>query len=199
MQHLFHVVCGLDSMVVGEAQILGQVRDALRLAQQEGAVGRALNELGQQALRVGKRAHAETGIDRAGSALMTAGLDLATATLGDLTGRRALVVGAGSLSALAVASLQRAGLGDVVVLNRDVERASALAASVGGGYGDLSALGDELAAADVVVSCTGATGGGARPRPGRERRWRPAAAVRSSSSTSPCRTTWTRRPPTSTA
>jgi glutamyl-tRNA reductase len=158
VQHLFQVVCGLDSMVVGEAQILGQVRDALRVAQQEGAVGRVLNELGQQALRVGKRAHAETGIDRAGSALMTAGLDLAAATLGDLAGRRALVVGAGSLSALAVASLQRAGLGDVVVLNRDVDRARALATSVGGGYGELAALGDELATADVVVSCTGATG-----------------------------------------
>jgi glutamyl-tRNA reductase len=158
VQHLFQVVCGLDSMVVGEAQILGQVREALRVAQAEDSVGRGLNELAQQALRVGKRAHAETGIDRAGSALMSAGLDLAAATLGDLVGKRALVVGAGSLSALAVASLQRAGFGDLVVLNRDVERARSLATSVGGGYGDLAALGDELAVADVVVSCTGATG-----------------------------------------
>jgi glutamyl-tRNA reductase len=89
---------------------------------------------------------------------MTAGLDLAAATIGDLAGRRALVVGAGSLSALAVASLQRAGFGDIVVLNRDVERARTLATSVGGGFGDLAALGSELAVADVAVSCTGATG-----------------------------------------
>jgi glutamyl-tRNA reductase len=158
VQHLFQVVCGLDSMVVGEAQILGQVRDALRVAQGEGAVGRALNELGQHALRVGKRAHAETGIDRAGSALMTAGLELAAGTVGDLTGRRAVVVGAGSLAGLAVAALQRAGLGEIVVLNRDVARARSLAGSVGGAYGDLTALPDQLVAADVVVSCTGATG-----------------------------------------
>ena len=158
VQHLFQVVCGLDSMVVGEAQILGQVREALSLAQREGAVGRALNELGQQALRVGKRAHTETGIDKAGSALMAAGLELAAGAVGDLVGRRALVVGAGSLAALAVAALQRSGLGEVVVLNRDVERARALATSVGGAYGDLTALADELVPADVVVSCTGATG-----------------------------------------
>ncbi|MFI5099577.1 MAG: glutamyl-tRNA reductase [Actinomycetes bacterium] len=157
VQHLFQVVCGLDSMVVGEAQILGQVRDALGTAQQRGAVGRSLNELVQQALRVGKRVHAETGIDQAGSALMAAGLELAGATLGPLPGRRALVVGAGSLSALAVASLQRAGFGEIVVLNRDPDRARALASSVGGRSGDLAGLEDELVVADVVVSCTGAT------------------------------------------
>ena len=122
-----------------------------------GAVGRSLNELVQQALRVGKRVHAETGIDQAGSALMAAGLELAGATLGPLPGRRALVVGAGSLSALAVASLQRAGFGEIVVLNRDPDRARALASSVGGGSGDLAGLADELVVADVVVSCTGAT------------------------------------------
>ena len=94
VQHLFQVVCGLDSMVVGEAQILGQVREALRVAQHEGAVGRALNELGQQALRVGKRAHAETG-----HRPRRVGADDRRAStwpppwLGDLAGRRALVVG----------------------------------------------------------------------------------------------------------
>jgi glutamyl-tRNA reductase len=157
VQHLFQVACGLDSMVVGEGQILGQVRDALRLAQQRGAAGRSVNELAQHALRVGKRAHAETGIDRAGSALMAAGLELASAAVGDLSGRAALVLGAGSLSALAVASLHRAGVGSIVVLNRDVARARALASSVGGRYGGLDGVQDALAAADLVVSCTGAT------------------------------------------
>ncbi len=157
VQHLFQVACGLDSMVVGEAQILGQVRDALRVAQEHGSVGSSLNDLVQQALRVGKRAHSETGIDQAGSALMAAGLDLAGAALGPLQSSRALVVGAGSLSALAVASLQRAGFGEIVVLNRDAERARALASSVGGRSGDLGAVEEELAVADVAVSCTGAT------------------------------------------
>ena len=158
VQHLFQVACGLDSMILGEAQILGQVRDALRAAQQQGAAGRALNELVQQALRVGKRVHTETGIDQAGSALMSTGLGLAEQAVGSLHGRRALVVGAGSLSALAVASLQRAGLAEIVVLNRDVARARALAGTVGGRAGDLDGLERELATADVVVSCTGATG-----------------------------------------
>jgi glutamyl-tRNA reductase len=158
VQHLFQVACGLDSMVVGEAQILGQVRDALRVAQESGAAGRALNELVQQALRVGKRVHSETGIDQAGSALMSTALSLAEQAVGPLTGRRALVVGAGSLSALAVSALQRAGLAEIVVLNRDVSRARDLAGTVGGRAGDLDELEPALSAADVVVSCTGATG-----------------------------------------
>ncbi len=158
VQHLFQVVCGLDSMVVGEAQILGQVRDALRTAQEAGAAGRALNDLVQRALRVGKRAHTETGIDRAGSVLVTTGLELAGHALGGLPGRRALVVGAGSLSALAVAALERAGVADVSILNRGAERATTLAATVGGRAGRLDALEAELREADLVVSCTGATG-----------------------------------------
>ena len=84
--HLFSVACGLDSMVVGESQILGQVRTALRAAQDHGTAGRTLGALAQQALRVGKRARTETGIDRAGRSLVTAGLDEAERTLGPVTG-----------------------------------------------------------------------------------------------------------------
>ena len=105
VQHIFSVACGLDSMVVGEGQILGQLRPALKLAQANDTVGRTLNEVVQQALRVGKRARNETGIDRAGASLVSVGLSRA----GSLEGRRALVVGAGSMSALAVATLARAG------------------------------------------------------------------------------------------
>jgi glutamyl-tRNA reductase len=158
VQHLFGVVCGLDSMVVGESQILGQVRAAYQQAKAADATGRRLDELLQQALRVGKRAHAETGIDQTGSALVAGGLDVAAAVLGPLAGRRALVVGAGSMSALATATLLRSGVTDLVVANRGVARAGELARSVGGRAVGLAALGAELLDADLVVSCTGAAG-----------------------------------------
>lgn len=152
VEHLFSVASGLESMVVGEGQILGQTRQALKLAQEHGTVGATLNELAQQALRVGKRAHAETGIDRAGASLVTAGLSFA----GDLTGRRALVVGAGAMSGLAVATLARVGVTDVVVANRTYDKAVRLAESVGGRAVELSEVTRELRDADLVISCTGA-------------------------------------------
>jgi glutamyl-tRNA reductase len=158
VQHLFGVVAGLDSMVVGEGQILGQVREAYRLADSYGATGRRLGDLMQQALRVGKRVHAETGIDRTGSALVAAGLAAATDAVGPLAGRPALVVGAGSMSALVAATLVRTRVCDIVVANRGADRAGVLAAEVGARPTGLDALSDELAAADVVVTCTGAAG-----------------------------------------
>ncbi|MFD1544387.1 glutamyl-tRNA reductase [Nonomuraea guangzhouensis] len=151
VEHLFSMACGLDSMVVGEGQILGQVRRALTLAQKQGTVGATLNELVQQALRVGKRAHADTDIDQAGASLVTAGLALA----GDLAGRRALVVGAGSMSSLAATTLARAGVTDIVVANRTFERGVRLATSVGGRAVEFSAVPRELSAADIVITCTG--------------------------------------------
>ncbi|MER6510154.1 glutamyl-tRNA reductase [Nonomuraea sp. NPDC001636] len=152
VEHLFSMVCGLDSMAVGEGQILGQVRQALKLAQKHGTVGATLNELTQQALRVGKRAHTDTGIDQAGPSLVSAGLALA----GDLAGRRALVVGAGSMSSLAAVTLQRAGVTDIVVANRTYERGARLAESVGGRAVAFAAVREELADADIVITCTGA-------------------------------------------
>ena len=98
--HLFAVAAGLDSMVVGEAQILGQLRTAYAAAQQAGTAGRQLHDLTQQALRVGKRVHSETGIDAAGGSLVAVGLGEAQRELGDLAGRSALVCGAGSMAAL---------------------------------------------------------------------------------------------------
>lgn len=158
VEHLFTVACGLDSMVVGEGQILGQVKVALRLSQESGAAGRVLNELVQQALRVGKRAHTDTGLDRAGASLVSVGLDLAGDALGGLAGRRALVVGAGSMSALAATSLARLAVGELVIANRTPEHGRRLAQAVGGRYQPLTGLDEALAAADVVVSCTGAVG-----------------------------------------
>ncbi|GIH69157.1 glutamyl-tRNA reductase [Sphaerimonospora thailandensis] len=156
VQHLFSVACGLDSMVVGEGQILGQIRSALRLAQDEGTAGTILNELAQHALRVGKRAHAETGIDQAGASLVGVGLTLAERVIGPIAGRRALVVGAGSMSSLAAATLSRAGVTDIVIANRTFERAVRLAGIVGGRAVESAAVQAELARADLVISCVGA-------------------------------------------
>jgi glutamyl-tRNA reductase len=168
VQHLLSVACGLDSMVIGESQILGQVRQALRVAGEQGTLGRSLSDLGSVALRAGKRAHAETGIDRAGASLVSVGLAAGARWLGagqagdSLAGLSVLVVGAGSMSSLAVATAARMGAGRIVVANRSASRAQRLAASVSdtvpASGADLSRLPAEIAAADLVVSCTGAPG-----------------------------------------
>ncbi|MCF6508515.1 glutamyl-tRNA reductase [Blastococcus sp. MG754426] len=155
--HLFTVAAGLDSMVVGETQVLGQLRAAYALAREEGTVGRALHPVAQRALRVGKRVHSETGIDRAGASLVSVALDRAEARIGALAGRPVLVVGAGSMGALAATTLARRGA-DVVVSSRTPASAGRLAEAVGGRAAPLSRMGGEIAAADVLVTCTGATG-----------------------------------------
>ncbi|MFI8244351.1 glutamyl-tRNA reductase [Streptomyces sp. NPDC085866] len=169
VHHQFSVACGLDSMVVGEGQILGQIKDSLARAQELHTAGKLLNDLFQQSLRVGKRAHSETGIDRAGQSLVTFGLEQLAAG-GDVrewaAGRRALVIGAGSMSSLAAATLARAGVAEVVVANRTLERAERLAqilteaddTAVTARAVRMDAVPGELTRADVVVSCTGATG-----------------------------------------
>ena len=156
--HLFQVASGLDSMVVGESQVLGQLRRAYGEAHDGGAAGRVLHELFQQALKVGKRAHSETGIDAAGQSLVSVGLEQATQVLGPLTGRDVLVVGAGSMGALAGATLRRAGVGHIVVANRTVANAEHLALALEGSGIGLDGLEEALAKADVVVTSTGATG-----------------------------------------
>jgi glutamyl-tRNA reductase len=167
VQHLLSMTCGLESMVVGESQILGQVRRALALARKHQTIGHTLDDLGMLALRTAKRAHTQTGIDRAGANLVTVGAGLAAAALAapaapggavSLGGRTVLVVGAGSMSALAVATAARLGAAGIIVANRTRERAERLAAPVGGTTADLHDLGAALAAADLVISCTGATG-----------------------------------------
>ncbi|MEU4608362.1 glutamyl-tRNA reductase [Kribbella sp. NPDC023972] len=152
--HLFQVAVGLDSMVVGESQILGQVKDSLRVGQDLETIGTELNALFQHALRVGKRARTETGIDSAGRSVVSAGLD----AVGGFEGRRALIVGAGSMASLAAQTLLAGGAASVTIANRNYDRAVALADRVGGTAVQLAAVPDALADADLVVSCTGARG-----------------------------------------
>ena len=153
VSHLFQVAAGLDSMVVGEGQILGQTREALRVGQEHGTVGPALNTLFQQALRVGKRAHAETDIDRAAPSLVTAALERSSVPV---DGAKALVIGAGAMASLAVAHLGRSGAASISVLNRTAARAERLAEEYAARSVPLDSLVDELATADIVISCTGA-------------------------------------------
>jgi glutamyl-tRNA reductase len=157
-EHIFTVASGLDSMVVGESQILGQLRAAYALGSELGAVGSVLHDLAQTALRVGKRVHSETGIDRAGASIVAVALDHAEAVLGSLDGRRALVVGAGSMGALAGATLRRRGVAEVVIANRSPESAARVAASLDGRAVPLSHLEEEIGSADILISSTGSTG-----------------------------------------
>ena len=158
VSHLFNVASGLDSMVVGEGQILGQARDALRIGQEVGTIGPALNLLFQQALRVGKRAHAETDIDRAAPSLVTAALDRAVEHVGPVSGKRVVVVGAGAMASLAVATVSRLGAADVAIANRTDAHAARLAEQYDGRVAALASLEAEIGAADVLISCTGAAG-----------------------------------------
>nr|WP_090276322.1 glutamyl-tRNA reductase [Mycolicibacterium komanii]CRL69653.1 glutamyl-tRNA reductase [Mycolicibacterium komanii] len=161
VEHLFAVASGLDSAVVGEQQVLGQVRRAYAAAEANHTVGRTLHELSQRALAVGKRVHTETGIDAAGASVVSVALDTAESKLGSLAGRTAVVIGAGSMGSLAAKHLARAGVERIHVVNRSQPRAKRLAANV-------RELGIEsqpfpfdhlpplLTDADVVVCCTGA-------------------------------------------
>jgi glutamyl-tRNA reductase len=157
-QHLFAVAAGLDSMVLGEPQILSQVRHALRRAAAEGATGPGVTALFHAAARAGRRVRAETGLGAAPDAFVRAGAALADEDLEGLAGKRAVVVGAGQMAALSVKHLRQRGLASVRVLNRSPERARLLAERTHAEHGDLSGLLDAIREADVVVSATGSTG-----------------------------------------
>lgn len=158
VSHLFSLACGLDSMAVGESQILGQLRQALAQAQEAGDAAAALNPLFQRALRLGKRAHSETSIDQVSQSLVSLALDRAAEYLPDLSEVRAVVVGAGSMSALATATLSRAGVGGLTVVNRTLERAERLAAGYGAVAAQWERMAELISEADLVLTCTGAQG-----------------------------------------
>lgn len=157
-RHLFNVASGTDSMVVGEPQILGQVREAFRVAADEGALKRTLHQLFQRALGVGKRARTETAIARHVVSLPQAGARVAAELAGGLEGKRVVVVGAGRMSELAARAVLDNGGTDIVVANRSVDKAERLGTELGGGGIGLDELPAALAATDVLISATSSTG-----------------------------------------
>ncbi len=155
-KHLFAVTCGLDSMAVGEAQIVSQVRDSARAAAAAGTTGPAIAELVDGALRTSKRARTETTISRAGTSLARAGVELASARLGGLEARDALVLGTGTVGVHVARLLRDAGVGRLSVVGRSEERAAEVAASVDGKPIRADDLTATLAEAHLLVTATGA-------------------------------------------
>ena len=156
VSHLFSVATGVDSMVVGEPQILSQVRESFRIAGEEGAAGPVLSALFRQAIRVGRRARSETEIGRSVKTYAGAGADLAREALGSLDGKTVLVVGAGKMSDVAARRLALEGA-TVLVANRTTSRAKALADRIGGEELPMTSLDAGLARADLVLSSTGSS------------------------------------------
>jgi glutamyl-tRNA reductase len=155
VRHLYRVASSLDSMVVGEGQILGQVREAYRAATEEHCAGQILNRLFHTSLRVGKKVRSETGIGDSSLSVPRVAVKLAEEVFGDLAGRQALVLGAGDMSELVVKHLKDRGVADLLIANRTPQRASLLAERVGGRAVAFDALVAELPEVDVVVSSTG--------------------------------------------
>jgi hydroxymethylbilane synthase len=158
VRHLMAVTCGLDSMVVGEYQIVSQVRAALRVADSADAIGPVLGNLLRAALRTSKRARTATAIGGTGRSMVSVGLERAAACLGDLTLKSGLLIGAGRMGALAGPLLREAGVSTIVVTNRTEQHARQLAEKIWGVTVGLPGLVGAISAADVIVSSTGAPG-----------------------------------------
>lgn len=157
VSHLFSVACGLDSAVLGENEIQGQVKSAWGTARLEGTCGSSLNNLFRHATEVGKRARSETGISRHITSVSQAAVALATERLEGLAGRRLMVLGAGDMGEGMAASLAKSEAAEVVVANRTTGRAEGLAQRIGGRAVGLHEMSDELAVVDVLLTSTGAS------------------------------------------
>ncbi len=155
-RHLFRVVAGLDSLVVGEPQILGQVKDAYAIAAERGFTGAALNRLFHTSFTVGKRVRSETGLGEGAVSVSYAAISLARKIFGDLAGRRALVVGAGEMAELTATHLRSQNVGRIGVANRSAARAATLAAKVDGAAVRWEEITAELTGTDIVLTATGA-------------------------------------------
>jgi glutamyl-tRNA reductase len=155
VRHLFCVASSMDSMVVGEPQILGQVKEAYRLAVEHGAAGPTLNRLLHHAFRVSKRVRTETDIGRGAVSVAYAAVEMARSIFRSLVNKTVLLVGAGEMIELAARHLKDRGVERILVSNRTFSRAQALAAELGGKALAFEALPSELASADMVLSCTG--------------------------------------------
>lgn len=156
VRHLLRVAAGLDSMILGEPQILGQVRDAWKLAHQAKSIGPILDALFRTALNTGKVARARTGISRGAVSVSHAAVEFARERFGNLNGKRVLVVGAGETGALVARNLRSNGASDIIVANRTIDRAVELASSLQAEASGFDQLEDSLSKVDIVISCTGA-------------------------------------------
>jgi glutamyl-tRNA reductase len=154
VEHAFNVASGLDSMVLGEAQILGQLKNAYRIAQETGSTGPHLNKLFQAAFSAAKRVRSETQIGANAVSLASATVSLARRMYSDFSAHTALMIGAGEMIALTARHFAAAGVKRIVIANRTLDNAQSLAAEISGYAVDLSHLDKELTEADIVVSCT---------------------------------------------
>jgi glutamyl-tRNA reductase len=158
IKHLFRVASSLDSMVVGESQILGQVKEAYQHAIDAGTIGRVLSQVMHRSLSVAKRIRSETGVAQNPVSVSSVAVELARKIFGDLTDKTVLLVGAGEMGELAARSLIDAGTGKLIVTNRTAERAEAIARKYSGGAVNFEAFYDVLPSADIVLCSTGAPG-----------------------------------------
>jgi glutamyl-tRNA reductase len=158
IEHLFNVTCGLNSMVVGETQILGQVRSSFLSAQDEGTIGTVFNQLFKQAITLAKRAHAETDIGANAVSVSYAAVELAKKIFGHLENKHVLILGAGKMGELAAQNLHGSGVKKVTVMNRTFEKAQELAKKFDGDAKPLNELQCALMEADIMISSTGAKG-----------------------------------------
>jgi glutamyl-tRNA reductase len=156
IRHVFRVAAALDSLVLGEAQILGQLKEAHRVATGAGTTGPLLGRCLERAFGAAKRVRSETQIARGAANVSTVAVDLAQKVFGDLRGKRVLVVGAGKMSTLAARHLRQAGVDEIVVTNRSPDKAARLAEEIDGVARPWAELEAQLALADVVLSSTGA-------------------------------------------
>ncbi|MFC2035237.1 glutamyl-tRNA reductase [Chloroflexota bacterium] len=156
-RHLFRIASGLDSMIIGEYEVLGQIRDALTAANNADMVTPPLRYIFHRALRTGRRVRKETGISRSALSLSSVAVDLAEEVYSDLGTCKMLVIGAGEAGGLVAKVAKERGISQIVIANRTIERASTLVASLGGTPTDLNHLPEELSMANIVVTCTGAS------------------------------------------
>jgi glutamyl-tRNA reductase len=155
--HLFRVASGLDSLVMGEPQVLGQVKDAFSIASQMGCTGALLNKLFHSAFAAGKRVRSETALAEGAVSVSYAAVALARKIFGDLKGRTVLVVGAGEMGKLTAIHMQSHGIGRLIITSRTAAHAAALADSIGGTAMPWTALNTALAEADILITATGAS------------------------------------------
>lgn len=158
VRHLFTVAASLDSMIVGEAQILGQLKEAYRHASEQKTTGMIINKLLHKAFSAAKRVRTETRIGASAVSISYAAVELGRKIFGDLSGKRAMLVGAGEMAELAAEHLVGQGIANVVVVNRTLERAVNLAARFKGHAAGLDELVEQLAETDILISSTGAAG-----------------------------------------